>query len=189
MTAMLNSSDGLLVVDVQVDFCPGGALAVPEGDQVVPVLNRWISMATAAGAAVYASRDWHPLGHPSFSENGGPWPRHCVQDTRGAAFHPELKLPAEIPLVSKGVRFDKDQYSAFDETGFEAELRRRGVKRLWVGGLALDVCVKASALDAARLGFETHLVLPACRPVRPEATGPTLDELRAAGVVVEEQTP
>src|SRR5690349_9197046 len=98
----LGPSDALIIVDVQNDFCPGGALPVPEGDRVVPVLNRWNEAASAGGATVVASRDWHPAGHVSFRERGGPWPPHCVQDTKGAAFHPGLRLPADVLIVSKG---------------------------------------------------------------------------------------
>ena len=101
---VLGPTDALIVVDVQNDFCPGGALPVPEGDRVVPVLNRWIEAARAGGAAVVASRDWHPPGHVSFRERGGPWPAHCVQGTDGAAFHPGLRLPADAAHRQQGNR-------------------------------------------------------------------------------------
>lgn len=183
----LGDGDALLIVDVQNDFCPGGALPIAEGDRVVPVLNGWIAAAEVAGVPVYASRDWHPATHPSFSTEGGPWPVHCVQDTDGAAFHPDLKLPADAVLVAKGTRFDKDQYSAFDETGLSAELKKRGVKKIWVGGLALDVCVKATALDAVAAGFETHLIMAAARPVTAEGGAEALQAMRAAGVILEDR--
>lgn len=184
--ALLQEGDALLIVDVQNDFCPGGALPIKQGDEVVPVLNEWIAAAQATGVPVYASRDWHPLEHPSFAPQGGPWPVHCVQDTAGAAFHPQLRLPEDAVIVTKGTRFDKDQYSAFDETGLAEALRRREVRRLWIGGLAQDVCVKATALDAARAGFEVHLILSATRPVTAEGGEEALEELRAAGVRVED---
>ena len=130
----MRSGDALLVIDVQNDFCPGGALPIEAGDRVVPVLNRWLCAARERGIPVYASRDWHPRGHPSFVEAGGEWPAHCVQDTEGAAFHADLELPADVVLVAKGVRFDIDQYSAFNETGLEERLRHDGVRRLWVEG-------------------------------------------------------
>src|ERR1700757_4198445 len=132
--------DALIIVDVQNDFCPGGALPVAEGDRVVPVLNRWIDSAGRGRALIVASRDWHPRNHISFRERGGPWPVHCVQDTPGAAFHPDLHLPADALIRSKGMAPDKDNYSPFEGTDFTETLRRRGVRRLWVGGLAQDVC-------------------------------------------------
>jgi nicotinamidase/pyrazinamidase len=177
--------DLLLVVDVQNDFCPGGALPIDNGDDVIPVCNMWAAAARKKGLPVYASRDWHPMDHISFTDQGGQWPPHCVQDTDGAGFHAKLELPAGTIVVTKGTRFDKDQYSAFDETGFAEELRRRGVRRVWVGGLAQDVCVRATSLDAARNGFETHVILEATRPVTPEGGEEALRELEANGVVVE----
>ncbi len=180
----LQEGDALLVIDVQNDFCPGGALAIPEGDKVIPPLNTWIAAAREVGVPVYASRDWHPVTHPSFAPHGGPWPPHCVQDTEGAAFHAELDTNGAM-VVTKGTRFDKDQYSAFDETGLAEELKRRGVKRVWVGGLAQDVCVKATALDAAQAGFETHVLPEATLPVTPEGGAEALDEMRKAGVTIE----
>jgi len=136
MQPKMQRGDALIIVDVQRDFCAGGALPVPDGDEVVAVLNQWIEAAEGAGALVYASRDWHPRAHVSFTERGGPWPAHCIQDTPGAQFHPDLRLPPSAIVVSKGVRFDKDQNSAFDDTGLAVELRQRGVHRIWVGGLA-----------------------------------------------------
>lgn len=180
----LRTGDALLLVDVQNDFCPGGALAIAGGDEVVPVLNDWIDVAVAQGLPVYATRDWHPAGHLSFSEAGGPWPPHCVQDTPGAQYHPELRLPAGTVSVIKGTRFDQDQYSAFDQTGLAQRLRADGVKRLWIGGLALDVCVRASALDALKAGFAVALIPGASRPVSAEAGAATMRELEAAGVQV-----
>ncbi|MDZ7685450.1 MAG: isochorismatase family protein [Gammaproteobacteria bacterium] len=153
MTTRLQETDAVLVVDVQNDFCPGGALAVPEGDAVVPVLNQWIVAARREGLLVIASRDWHPVDHCSFKEHGGPWPVHCVQDTRGAAFHPELQIDEDVIRVSKGTAFDRDAYSAFDGTGLESFLRARGITRLFIGGLAQDVCVQATVIDACEHEF------------------------------------
>jgi nicotinamidase/pyrazinamidase len=181
----LRSGDALILVDIQNDFCPGGALPIEEGDQIVALANRWIAAARDKGIPVYASRDWHPAGHPSFDSEGGQWPQHCLQDTSGAAFHPKLDVPADAILVTKGTRFDKDQYSAFDGTGLGDELRKRGIKRVWVAGLALDVCVRATALDAARGGFETHLIEEGTRPVTAQGGKDALAEMRRAGVVIE----
>lgn len=154
-----------MIVDVQKDFCPGGALPIDEGDHVVPVLNRWMAAALAEGVPIYASRDWHPVVHLSFKDHGGRWPIHCVQDTDGARFHADLALPDSAVIVTKGVRFDQDQYSAFDQTGLAQQLRKEGIERLLVGGLAEDVCVLATVLDARREGFEVILIADATRPV------------------------
>lgn len=182
--ASLVSGDGLLVVDVQNDFCPGGALPVAEGDRVVPVLNAWLREAGAAGARVYASRDWHPRRHPSFEGEGGPWPPHCLQDSPGARFHPELALPPDATLISKGVRFDRDQYSAFQDTGLAARLERDGIRRLVVGGLARDVCVLETVLDARRAGLGVRLLADATRPVEAEAGARALERMREAGAEI-----
>src|SRR5437899_3543758 len=134
----LKSGDALLIVDVQNDFCPGGALAVRDGDAVVPVLNRWVAEAETSGVPVFASRDWHPENHISFKERGGPWPPHCVQGTKGSEFHAGLRLPANIVVISKATHPDRDSYSAFGETPLADELRRVHARRLWIAGLALD---------------------------------------------------
>ncbi len=180
----LQKGDGLLLVDVQNDFCPGGALPVPEGDRVVPVLNRWLTAARRVGCPVFASRDWHPARHPSFREQGGDWPPHCLQDSEGARFHPDLQLPGDVVKVTKGVRFDQDQYSVLDQTGLAAQLQRDGVRRLWVGGLALDVCVRASVLDALSAGLSVMLLADATRPVAPDKEMQVLAELQAAGAEI-----
>lgn len=182
----MQDGDVLLVVDVQPDFCPGGALPVPGGDRVIPVLNAWIAAARERGVPVVASRDWHTPGHPSFEAQGGPWPSHCVQDTPGAAWHPQLELPPDVVKISKGTRLDRDQYSAFDETGLAEHLRQRGVERLWVGGLAQDVCVRATVLDACKEGFRVHLIADATRPVDAAAGERALHEMREAGACIEE---
>src|SRR6185295_5585378 len=179
---VLQKGDALLIVDMQVDFCPGGALPIEQGDVVVPIVNQWIDGATAASVPIVASRDWHPRQHVSFREFGGQWPVHCVQDTPGARFHPALRLPDDVILVSKGVRFDRDQYSAFDETGLAVELRRQGVRRVWVCGLAQDVCVRATALDAVRQGFVVHLIADATRAVTRAGGDAAIAEMKEAGV-------
>jgi len=184
----LGVSDAVIVVDVQRDFCPGGALPVSEGDAVVPVLNHWVSAAEKAGALVVASRDWHPPGHISFTSEGGPWPAHCLRGTEGANFHTDLKLPADALIVSKGEHREFDQYSAFDRTGLGDRLREKGIKRLWVGGLAQDVCVRSTVLDALKEGFEVHVIVDGTRPVnvQPEGGEKAFQEMKAAGAVMEE---
>jgi nicotinamidase/pyrazinamidase len=177
----LRPGDALIVVDVQLDFCPGGALPIEDGDAVVPVLNRWIEAAGRARIPVFASRDWHPRHHLSFVEAGGQWPVHCVQDTPGARFHPDLKLSDSTIVVTKGVRFDRDQYSAFDQTGLATELRKQGVERVWVGGLAQDVCVCATVLDARREAFDTIVIADAMSPVTRAGGERANEEMRRAG--------
>jgi nicotinamidase/pyrazinamidase len=182
---MMQHTDALVIVDVQNDFCPGGALPIENGDQVVHVLNRWIEEAKLAGAMIVASRDWHPPDHVSFHAQGGPWPAHCIQGTRGAAFHPELHLPPDAPIVSKGMSRDRDNYSAFQDTGLTEMLRRRGVQRVWIGGLAQDVCVRATVLDALKAGFEVHLIESATRPVDQAGGARALADMRTAGCKIE----
>lgn len=179
---MLRDGDALIIVDVQKDFCPGGALPIEDGDKVVPVLNRWIAAAVTKGVPIYASRDWHPVGHISFKERGGLWPPHCLQDSDGARFHPDLKLPDSAVKVTKGVRFDQDQNSAFDQTGLAKRLREDGVRRVLVGGLAEDVCVLATVLDARKEGFEAVLIADATRPVTAQGGEEARRKMREAGV-------
>jgi nicotinamidase/pyrazinamidase len=174
-------NDGLLIIDVQNDFCPGGALAIEEGNRIIPVLNHWIEKARRANIPVYASRDWHPSGHISFKEQGGPWPPHCIQDSEGAEFHSALQLPENVVKVTKGVRFDHDQNSVFDETGVTERLKRDGVKRLFVGGLALDVCVLASVLDACKAGFEVQVIADATRAVNDDDGRQALSKMKESG--------
>ena len=175
-------TDALIVVDVQNDFCPGGALAVPEGEGVVPVLNRLIRQ---GGVLVVATRDWHPPDHCSFQTQGGLWPVHCVAGTPGAAFHPDLDLTTSQPvIVSKAVTREREAYSDFQGTDLAATLRGRGIRRVFVGGLATDYCVKATALDARREGLEVFLLTDAIRAinVKPGDGEAALAEMRAAGV-------
>lgn len=181
-------TDALVIVDVQNDFCAGGALAVEGGDEVVPALNRYAERFAAAGAAVFASRDWHPRRTTHFKEWGGAWPPHCVQGTRGAEFHPGLRLPASATVVSKGMDPEEDAYSCFQarETSrrpFAAALAARGIRRLFVGGLATDYCVRATVLDALKAGFEVMLLGDAIRSVnvQPADGERALDEMAGAG--------
>lgn len=188
---MANEKAALLIVDVQNDFCPGGALAVPEGDQVIPVLNDYAERFHRAGLPVYASRDWHPPETRHFQEHGGPWPPHCVRNTAGAEFHPELRLPEGTTVISKGTSQGDHGYSAFEGTTdrgerLEERLAREGVKRLYVGGLATDYCVRASALDALKRGYAVTLLADAIRgvDVNPGDSERAIEELRQAGAEV-----
>ncbi len=157
--------DALIIVDVQRDFCSGGALPVPDGEKIIPTLNKYIEKFSKAGALIVATRDWHPPNHMSFKDYGGIWPSHCVQGTLGAEFHPDLRLPREVKVVSKATSADKEAYSGFDGTNLERELKDAGIKRVFVGGLATDYCVKSTVLDALRLGFETILLMDAIKGV------------------------
>src|SRR5688500_17161306 len=147
----IRDTDALNVTDVQNDFCPGGKLAVPDGDAVVPVLNALMPRFRV----VIATQDFHPAGHASFVEQGGPWPEHCVQGTAGADLHPDLDAAGIGEVVRKGTDMTTDAYSGFLGTDLADRLRRHGVTRVFVGGLATDYCVKNTALDAVREGFET----------------------------------
>jgi len=189
MPETFRKGDALLIVDVQNDFMPGGALAVPEGDEIVPVVNRLLDAAREANIPIYASRDWHPFNHVSFKEEGGPWPVHCVADTRGAAFHPDITFKDDVIVLNKAEKPDVEAYSAFQGTNLAERLRAANVDRLWMGGLALDYCVRASALDASNAGFDVHLVLPATRPITEETGARAVEELREAGVKIEENSP
>jgi nicotinamidase/pyrazinamidase len=160
----------LLVVDVQNDFCPGGALPVAGGDEIVPVLNNLIDRFDERGALIVLSRDWHPVLTNHFSSSGGIWPDHCVQGTRGAEFHPELRIPADAVIVSKGMARDEDGYSAFvarDDLDRRLAdlLREEGTQRLLIAGLATDYCVLHSVLDALAAGFTVDVVEGAIRAV------------------------
>ncbi len=160
----------LLIVDVQNDFCPGGALAVPEGDKIIPILNKYIETFLKNKLPIFASRDWHPRQTKHFKQFGGLWPEHCVQNTRGAEFHPELKLTKEAIILSKGMDPREDSYSAFQATDsngidFLNLLRSLGIKELFVGGLATDFCVKWTVLDALKSGLEVKLLTDVIRGV------------------------
>jgi len=188
---MHDVSDAFVLVDAQVDFFPGGALPVPGGEAILPAVNGVLRRARSGGLLVVASRDWHPPDHGSFTTQGGPWPPHCVRGTAGAELHPGLELPPVFTMVHKATERTGDAYSAFQGTGLAGFLLRHGLRRLLVGGLALDYCVKATCLDAVREGFTVALLLPATRPVelRPGDGDRTLAELREAGVTVLEELP
>jgi nicotinamidase/pyrazinamidase len=162
--------DALLLVDPQNDFCPGGSLGVAEGDQVMPVLSSWAAAAEQAGVPIFVSRDWHPERTTHFKEYGGVWPPHCVQGTFGAEFHPALRLPSSVVVVSKGMGESEDAYSAFQARDADGVmladlLRARGVQRVYVMGLATDYCVRATALGGLEHGLQVNVVRSGCRAV------------------------
>ncbi len=178
--------NALLIVDVQNDFCPNGALPVAGGDGVVPVLNRYVEIFTAERSQVFASRDWHPAKTVHFKEFGGTWPVHCVQKTNGAEFHPDLDLGRiEHVITNKATARDEEAYSGFQGTDLAALLRARGIRRIFVGGLATDYCVKATALDGRKEGFEVFLLTDAIRAVnvQPGDGDRAIAEMKAAGVL------
>jgi nicotinamidase/pyrazinamidase len=177
--AVDSAKDALLIVDVQNDFCPGGALAVPRGHEVIPVINRllkhrWLSVATM---------DWHPADHSSFEPHGGPWPPHCVQETAGAELHPELDATQIQLVITKGSHPNEEAYSGFHGTELAAILRAKGVRRVVVCGIATDYCVRATAHDALQEGFEVLVLEDAIQgvEVNPGDCQRAIEELRQAG--------
>ena len=184
----MKNGAALLIVDVQNDFCPDGALAVPEGDRVVEPLNRIAGCFVAAGLPVLASRDWHPPVTRHFRESGGIWPPHCIQDSRGAAFHPALRLPEGTLVISKGSDADADAYSVFDGRSQDGRsfgdlLDALGIRHLYVGGLATDYCVRSSVLDARKAALEVTVLTDAIAGVEVAAGDceRALEEMGRAG--------
>jgi nicotinamidase/pyrazinamidase len=159
------AGDALVVVDVQRDFLPGGALAVAHGDEVIPALNRHLARWRAQGLPVFVARDWHPADHCSFQRRGGRWPPHCVAGTAGAAFDPRLDVPPSAVVISKGTHRDREAYSAFEHTELDAQLRAAGVRRVFVGGLATEYCVLATVRDALARGFAVILLADAIHAI------------------------
>ena len=193
-TKKIEEKSALLIVDVQNDFCPGGTLAVPCGDEVVEPLNKIIDYFFENDLLIVASRDWHPHKTSHFKDFGGVWPIHCVKNTKGAEFHPNLQRPGRITIVSKGMAMNENAYSAFDGTNlvigpneFNIELAEYmlglDIKTLYIGGLATDYCVKHTVLDALKLGFKVYLLEDACRAVniKPTDGADAIVEMKAAG--------
>ncbi len=170
MMEMAGAAFALIVVDVQNDFCPGGALAVKDGDKIIPPLNALVDAFTASNLPVCFTRDWHPLDHCSFRENGGPWPSHCVRNSMGAEFHPDLRVPKNAIVVSKATEPAKETYSGFQGTDLSSALKKMGVTELFVGGLATDYCVKNTVGDALREGFLVNVLTDCVRGVNLKRT-------------------
>jgi nicotinamidase/pyrazinamidase len=179
----MTANTALIVTDVQRDFCPGGALAVKDGDKVVPGLNNMIRAFERLGLPILFTRDWHPPNHISFKNQGGTWPPHCVQGTGGAQFHPGLKIPANAVVISKGQDPSKEAYSGFQGTDLEHRLKETGTTEVFLGGLTTDYCVKQSTLDALRAGFAARVLEDCVRAVdvRRGDGERALREMQAAG--------
>jgi nicotinamidase/pyrazinamidase len=158
---VIKNSDALLITDIQKDFLPGGALPIENGDEIIPVINEYIRLFLDSKSHILASRDWHPPNHISFKAQGGLWPPHCVQETTGAKFSPDLKLPPHTIVISKATNPEREAYSAFGGTSLAHELQTLCVKRLFVGGLATDYCVVNTVVDARKLGFEAVVLMDA----------------------------
>ena len=183
----MNRKDALVIVDAQNDFCPGGALAVADGDQIIQALNRYIDIFSKAHCPIFATRDWHPAKTNHFKDYGGPWPVHCVQESYGAEFHPALRL-GSAAVLSKGMAADQDSYSGFQAANSSGTLladllRRDGIERIFVGGLATDYCVKHTVLDGLTQGFKVVLLADAVRAVNlgPNDGAVAIDEMIRAG--------
>lgn len=160
----------LLIVDIQNDFSPGGALAVPEGDKIIPKINKYIKIFSKNKLPIFVSRDWHPKKTTHFKKFGGIWPEHCIQNTKGARFHPHLKLSRDSIILSKGMDPNKDSYSVFQAEAsngmsFSELLKLLRIQELYIGGLATDYCVKYSAIDAVKFGFKVKLLIDAIKGV------------------------
>ena len=181
-----NKKKALIVVDVQNDFCPGGSLAVSQGNEVVVPLNKLMKEFLDRGEPVFKTRDWHPAKTKHFAAYGGTWPVHCVQGTPGAEFHPDLLDDPRITIISKGINERADGYSGFDGTNLAQLLRDEGVEEVWIGGLATDYCVKHTVLDARREGLEVKALADAMRPVNVNLNDGrrAIEEMRAAGAEI-----
>ncbi len=179
----LTPADALIIVDLQNDFLPGGSLGVPQGDEVVAPIQQLIDLYQSHGLPIYASRDWHPVGHCSFTEQGGIWPVHCIAGSDGAAFSAAIPLEQVATVISKATTVEKDAYSAFNGTGLGDQMRARGIARVAVCGLATDYCVLNTARDALGEGFAALLVLDAIRAVdvQPGDGARAIAAMQAAG--------
>lgn len=178
----------LLIVDLQRDFCFGGALAVDGGDKVVNPANRLIHYFEEHAWPIFFTRDWHPADHCSFKANGGPWPPHCIAGTSGAEFHADLHIPASAPIISKANESDKEAYSGFEGTDLDKLLKKQSIESVIIAGLTTDYCVKTTALDAHRLGFHVMVAIDAIRAVnaKPEDGRCAIKHMQIRGVRFEE---
>jgi len=164
-TIQLHTTDALIIVDVQNDFLPGGNLAVPHGDEVVPAMNSYVRAFEKSELPIFATRDWHPSDHCSFKAQGGIWPPHCVQGSQGAEFASDLQLPEGAVIISTATEPEKEAYSGFGGTALHDRLQALNIERLFIGGLATDYCVLSTVKDALSLGYEVYLLEDASRAV------------------------
>lgn len=162
---ILNKNDALLLVDIQNDFLPGGSLAIPAADRILPIVNQYLRIFSKHNRLVIATRDWHPENHCSFEQFGGIWPPHCVAGSYGAAFPSTLELPPNLQIVSKASAQNQDAYSGFEDSNLKNNLLEKNIKRLFVCGLATDYCVLNTVVDGIKNGFETVVLVDAIRPV------------------------
>jgi len=181
-----HSGDALIIVDLQRDFLPGGALGVARGDAVVGAMNDYLTLFATNHLPVFATRDWHPSNHCSFVAQGGPWPPHCIAGSPGAAFADGLRLPANTKVVSKAISAGRDAYSGFDGTELQALLQQAQVNRVFVGGLATDYCVLQTVKDACALGFTVLLLRDAIAAVdaQPGDGDRAIEDMQAAGAAL-----
>ncbi len=184
----MNKGKALLVIDMQQDFCEGGALAVSGADLIVPILNKYIDVFSKKDLPVFATRDWHPVESKHFKDFGGLWVKHCIQNTPGADFHPQLKLPATAVIISGGVSPEEEGYSAFDSIdtrgiSFLKLLEAKYIKELYIGGVATDYCVKFSVLDALKSRLRVKLLLDAIKAVnvKPQDSDSAINEMLKQG--------
>ncbi len=180
----IKEHDALIVIDIQNDFCPGGALGVEGGDGVVPIINQLMPLFEH----VAFTRDWHPQDHCSFNQapefKDGSWPVHCVRYSPGAEFHGDLHVPLDAYIVNKATKPDRENYDGFDDSSLTEYLRQRGVTTVYLAGLATDYCIKHTALGAVKGGFLAFLVENACRGVADKTTRAAIEEMTRAGVVL-----
>ena len=179
----LKKGDALLIVDVQNDFLPGGSLAVQGGDNIIAPFNRYIEAAQKKGLPIFATRDWHPPNHCSFKKQGGPWPPHCIVDSKGAEFSSELSLPSSAVVIPKGIEVNKDAYSGFEGTDLDERLRSAGINRVLIGGLATDYCVLNTVKDAVKHGYKVLFLQDAIAAVnvQPEDGEKAMEEMTSLG--------
>ncbi len=184
-TVQLRAGDALIVADIQMDFLPGGTLAVRDGERIIPVINRYIDRFRSEGLYIFATRDWHTPDHSSFAEYGGPWPPHCVAGTKGADFSPDLRLPRNADVISKATEADKDAYSGFEGTDLHERLRSKGIERLFIGGLTTDYCVLNSVKDGLKLGYKVFLLSDGIKAVnvKPDDGEKAIEEMKRLGAL------
>lgn len=180
----LSDKDALIIVDVQKDFMEQGSLPIPDSNRIIPVLNVYIEKFDSLGLPIFATRDWHPLKHCSFQDQGGTWPEHCVQFTEGAAFAHGLKLSTEAEVISKGTAMEEDAYSGFQGTDLDQRLHALNTERVFIGGLALDVCVLNTVMDAVLNGYRVFVLEDASQAVNinPDDGDKAVAEMQSAGV-------